>query len=91
MKEDIDHGFQSKNKHCTCEIHIAYNMGQLLSIAITVILKKLQKKASDYHAGMERGQNKGKRGQYRVGEEEKDQTSQQRQLLSSLSKYTNWG
>lgn len=50
-------------------------MGQLLSIAITVILKKLQKQASDYHAEMERGQNKGRRGQYRVGEEEKSQTS----------------
>lgn len=73
MKEDIDHGFQSKNKHCTCEIHIAYKMGQLFSIA--VILEKLQKQASDYHAGMEKGQNKGRRGQYRVGEEEKGQTS----------------
>lgn len=74
MKEDIDHGFQSKNKHCICEIYIAY-MGQLLSIAVTVILKKSQKQVSDYHAGMEKGQNKGRRGQYRVGEKEKGQTS----------------
>lgn len=68
--------------------YIAYKMGQLLSIAVAVILNKLQKCASDYHAGMERVQKRS-RGQHRVGK--RGGWTELLTEAATLLKYTRWG
>jgi len=66
MKEDIDHGFQSKNKHCTREIHcIKKKIGQLFSI-ITVIILKVIETVFKLPSWKGQGTTECQRGQHRL-------------------------